>query len=107
MLARGWAVLPREQHARTGASLLRVGASHPHLAAAGQRVVALTMQLPWLPLLPDSWEAQPGAVHPRKPGRPARSLLTLLGFSQVVPAAARRGNRPLNQLFVEEIYGPK
>lgn len=84
MLARGRVELPQEQHARAGASLLHVGASHPVLAAAGQWVVALTMQLPWLSLLLDSWEAQPQGGPSQETRQASKNMLTEVGFSQVV-----------------------
>lgn len=86
--------------------LLSFGASHLALAAGGQQTGSLAMQLPWFSLLPDLCEAQPQGNQSQRGGRPVRSQLTLLCFSQIVPAA-KLGSRPLKWLFVKEIYGLK
>lgn len=49
--------------------LLRFGASHLVLAAAGQWMVSLAMQVPWFSLLPNSGEVQPQGSQSQRGGQ--------------------------------------
>lgn len=75
------------------------------LAAGGQWMVPLAVQVPWF-VLPNPCEVQPQGGRSSSGDRPVGHQLTLLCFSQIVPAA-KLGNHALKWLFVQEMCGLK